>query len=208
MSSTNSDWQQDEKPLSKVGCRDSDCEKDLHTFLIDRGKPGNRNKSYRSEKCTVCDADIVDWDRLDRHDLSDVQYTIQALEYEYVRHRYWDAEIDEKAINHALRIGLSGLRMAAEKRLRKYIAPPRKDNGWDGRQTPKQGNVIFYAQHATATCCRPCIEAWHRIDRNRPLNESQQRDMIQLIMLYIEKKMPDLKESGEYVPPIRKIKSA
>ena len=203
MTSTNSDWLE-EKPLAQVGCRDHDCEKDLHTFLRDLRKSENRNQSYRSEKCTVCGSDIIDWHRLDRHDLSDVQYTIKALEYEYVRHRYWDAKIDEKAMNHALRKGLSGLRMATEQRLLKSIARPRKENPWDGRGTPKRGNVIYYAQHATATCCRPCIEAWHGIDRNRSLTELEQKNMTQLIMLYIHKKMPDLPEYGQYMPRSRK----
>lgn len=28
----------------------------------------------------------------------------------------------------------------------------------DGRQTPWRGHPVFTAQHATATCCRGCIE--------------------------------------------------
>ncbi len=36
----------------------------------------------------------------------------------------------------------------------------------DGRQTPREGNTIFYAQHATASCCRTCIEYWHGIPKN------------------------------------------
>ena len=78
---------------------------------------GNRDKPYRSETCFACGADLIDWHRLDRHDLSDVDYTIEALAHEYVRHRYWDATIDEGAVNHALRKGLLGLRLATEHRL-------------------------------------------------------------------------------------------
>jgi hypothetical protein len=33
----------------------------------------------------------------------------------------------------------------------------------DGRQTPYRGHPVFVAQHATATCCRGCLEEWHRI---------------------------------------------
>lgn len=25
------------------------------------------------------------------------------------------------------------------------------------------GNIVFYAQHAVAACCRNCIEVWHGI---------------------------------------------
>lgn len=31
----------------------------------------------------------------------------------------------------------------------------------DGRQTPMKGHPVFIAQHATATCCRGCLEKWH-----------------------------------------------
>ena len=39
----------------------------------------------------------------------------------------------------------------------------------DGRQTPMRGHPVFLAQHATATCCRGCLEKWHFIPRGRPL---------------------------------------
>ena len=31
----------------------------------------------------------------------------------------------------------------------------------DGKQTPMRGHPVFIAQHATATCCRGCINKWH-----------------------------------------------
>ncbi len=53
----------------------------------------------------------------------------------------------------------------------KRLAPaePKKD----GRQTPMRGHPIFTAQHATATCCRGCLEKWHRIPRGRPLTDEE-----------------------------------
>jgi hypothetical protein len=30
----------------------------------------------------------------------------------------------------------------------------------DGRQTPMRNHPVFIAQHATATCCRKCLEKW------------------------------------------------
>jgi hypothetical protein len=44
----------------------------------------------------------------------------------------------------------------------------------DGRQTPFRGHPAFVAQHATATCCRGCLEKWHRIPRGRPLADAEQ----------------------------------
>ena len=41
----------------------------------------------------------------------------------------------------------------------------------DGKQTPFKGHPVFIAQHATATCCRKCVEKWHKIPKNKKLNE-------------------------------------
>ena len=30
----------------------------------------------------------------------------------------------------------------------------------DGKQTPMRGHPVFIAQHATACCCRGCLEKW------------------------------------------------
>jgi len=40
--------------------------------------------------------------------------------------------------------------------LQERLAPaiPRRD----GRQTPMRGHPVFIAQHATAACCRGCLE--------------------------------------------------
>jgi hypothetical protein len=36
------------------------------------------------------------------------------------------------------------------------LAPALPNN--DGKQTPMRGHPVFIAQHATATCCRGCLE--------------------------------------------------
>jgi hypothetical protein len=185
----------DEKPLAKVKCRDHDCEKDLHTFL--RLRPGGL--SYRSEQCSECGANLIEWQRLDRHDLSDVANTVASLQREFIRHQYWHQPIGEKALNYAKRKGLLGLQEAAELRLRKYVGPPRAELFRDGTQTPKVGNAIHYAQHATATCCRKCIEAWHGIERELPLTDQELGYMTELVMHYLKIRLPDLPLEGTKV---------
>lgn len=73
------------------------------------------------------------------------------------------AYLDEKTLPVILGHG----RRFVEERL----APAMPKN--DGRQTPMRGHPIFIAQHATATCCRGCLEKWHRIPRGRPLSEPE-----------------------------------
>ena len=201
MASTDN-WN-DEKPLAKVTCTSSDCEKDLHSFL--RVRP--RGQSYRSEHCRECGADLIDWQRLDQHDLSDVENTVSSLERELIRHEYWHKAFDEMAKNHALRKGLLGLQEATEHRLRKYVGPPRAELPRDGRQTPFTRNTIFYAQHATATCCRKCIEAWHGIHRERSLTDAEIGYMTELVMNYVQKRMPSLAQDGIKVASSKSRKS-
>jgi hypothetical protein len=48
----------------------------------------------------------------------------------------------------------------------------------DGKQTPFKGHPVFVAQHATATCCRGCLEKWHRIPRGRELTREEQDHVV------------------------------
>lgn len=59
------------------------------------------------------------------------------------------------------------------------LAPARPDN--DGKQTPMRGHPVFVAQHATATCCRGCLQTWHGIPRGRPLTAAEQEHVIATI---------------------------
>jgi hypothetical protein len=123
---------------------------------------------------------------------ADVAHTFDSLRYELIRHHFWHAEIDERAINHALRKGRIELRKAVAKRLQKSISLALPS--YDGRQTPMSGNVIFYAQHATASCCRKCLEYWHGIPQGRELNPDELAYLEELVWLYICERMPDLPE--------------
>jgi hypothetical protein len=52
----------------------------------------------------------------------------------------------------------------------------------DGKQTPMKGHPVFIAQHATATCCRGCIQKWHGIEKGRALNVEDVDFVLALIM--------------------------
>ena len=43
----------------------------------------------------------------------------------------------------------------------------------DGKQTPMRNHPVFIAQHATATCCRNCLEKWHFINKGKALTDEQ-----------------------------------
>ena len=59
----------------------------------------------------------------------------------------------------------------------------------DGKQTPMRGHPVFIAQHATATCCRGCLYKWHKIEKNKKLNNKEIEYIVNLIMTYIEREL-------------------
>ncbi len=179
-----------------IKCTGTDCENGLHCFRSTK----KMLASNVAGRCRDCGADLVDWSRVHKCDAFDAMYTIQAMEYELIRHHFWHVNIDERAINYARRKGWRKLRPAVENRIRKCVGVK---TAFDGRQTPKSGNPIFYAQHATATCCRKCIEEWHGIRQDQPLTDVQVRYMADLCMFYLEQRLPPLTQYGERVPPLR-----
>jgi predicted Fe-S protein YdhL (DUF1289 family) len=48
----------------------------------------------------------------------------------------------------------------------------------DGKQTPYRGHPVFVAQHATATCCRGCLQQWHGIARGHPLSRAEREHVL------------------------------
>jgi hypothetical protein len=189
--------EEDELPPLEIKCRSTNCPEGLHCFL--------RTKRQRAKvapgTCYACGEHLVDMDRVHQRSIRDVQHTFDSLKRELVRHHFWHTAIDKRALNHARRKGRKGIRVAAETRLRKSISRP--DNPYDGRQTPYTGNVLFYAQHAVAACCRKCVQEWHGIPQDRELTDDEVSYLMELVCMYVDHRLPDLMEDGEYVPPIR-----
>lgn len=59
----------------------------------------------------------------------------------------------------------------------------------DGKQTPMKGHPVFIAQHATATCCRNCLNKWHKIPKNRKLTTKEINFIQALIIEWIKQKI-------------------
>lgn len=184
------------EPL-KIKCTSADCENELHCF-----KQLKRMSPDELGKCRYCGADLVDWDRVHIRNLTDVSYTFEVLKHEMIRHFFFHKTIDEKAIRHAQRKGRIRLIEAAKLRLVKYLAPAKPS--YDGRQTPFEGNSIFYAQHATATCCRTCLEYWHNIPKGRKLRKEELDYCLALLKCYFDERLTHLADAPIKVPFIRK----
>jgi predicted Fe-S protein YdhL (DUF1289 family) len=67
----------------------------------------------------------------------------------------------------------------------------------DGKQTPMRGHPVFVAQHATATCCRGCLEKWHGIPRGRALTDSEQAYVVDIIERWLRRQDPTVPAAGE-----------
>jgi hypothetical protein len=59
----------------------------------------------------------------------------------------------------------------------------------DGKQTPFRGHPVFVAQHATACCCRGCLEKWHRLPKGRALTEAEQAYIVKILERWLETEM-------------------
>lgn len=80
--------------------------------------------------------------------------------------------------------GMDVVRRHATELVDARLAPahPRKD----GRQTPWGGHPVFRAQHATATCCRTCLQINHAIAKGHELSDRERAYVIDVICRWIE----------------------
>ena len=91
--------------------------------------------------------------------------------------------LKQKDIDYINEKGMDTIRQHARDFIAKREAPAVIPN--DGKQTPMRGHPVFVAQHATATCCRGCLEKWHRIPKGRELTEAEQEYIVNVIMEWI-----------------------
>jgi hypothetical protein len=175
------------EPL-KIRCTDSRCDADLHCF-----RPRPKMSDEERGRCRDCGADLIDWERMHRRDIAQVHALFEALPHELIRHHYWHVPIPERVRELALKPRREVLRERTERAVRNAIALPSSQLFRDGTQTydehSKHARIYHYGQHATATCCRKCLEYWHGIPREQPLSEQELVYFTELVWLYIEQRV-------------------
>lgn len=67
--------------------------------------------------------------------------------------------------------GMSEILNHANAFILQRLAPAQIPN--DGKQTPMRDHPVFIAQHATATCCRNCLQQWHQIPKGHILSAAE-----------------------------------
>jgi hypothetical protein len=115
-------------------------------------------------------------------DLQDIDRRIDALARQPFRARFHLRGRERAEVQ--LR-GMTTIRKHAGEVLAKRVAPA--EPAKDGRQTPYRGHPVFVAQHSTATCCRTCLERWHRIPEGHALTADEQAYAVDVICRWIER---------------------
>ena len=95
--------------------------------------------------------------------------------------------LKEKDKKYVLDKGGDKIREHARDFVSQRLAPAVIPN--DGKQTPMKGHPIFIAQHATACCCRGCLEKWHHFPRGKELTEEQQDYVVYVLMEWVGRQM-------------------
>ena len=91
--------------------------------------------------------------------------------------------LQQKERDYLKRKGLETVLAHAVDFIEKRLAPAEPVN--DGKQTPWRNHPVFVAQHATATCCRTCLEKWHAIPKGRALAEEEKRYAVEVIQRWL-----------------------
>ena len=107
--------------------------------------------------------------------------TLISLKRSNFRSKFKLTEKDRQYIQNK---GIDTIRQHAIDFIKTRIAPQYPKN--DGKQTPMKGHPVFVAQHATAACCRECIQKWHGIKKGKVLNDQEIDFLVCLVMGWIK----------------------
>lgn len=88
-----------------------------------------------------------------------------------------------RELAHLQTWGIEKIMKDAAELLRRRVAPALPAN--DGRQTPWRNHPVFVAQHATATCCRGCIEKFYGIERGHELTADEMQVLLTSIRVWL-----------------------
>ncbi|WP_217601982.1 DUF4186 family protein [Chitinophaga sp. GbtcB8] len=175
-----------------ITCGTTKCSEGFHCYSQ---KKSSIRKFGKERVCKECGADLIDWERIHKGGLKEVDFIFESLQSEIIRHVFWHTPIQEDALEKTFANGYDTTKAIALKLLKARIG--KYNYFMDGRQTPMgKDEIVNYAQHATATCCRKCLETWHNINMEVPLTEEQLEYCAELVMKYIARRIPGLTKEG------------
>lgn len=154
-------------------------------------------------RCRDCGADLVDWATLHKRDLDQVSSLFAELPKELIRHHFWHMPVPPELRAKAERYRREVIATRVRKAIHTRVAPSWNER-WDGQQTPMEhgdnAQIYFLGMHATACCCRKCMEYWHGIQREDPLTNEQEAYFAALVWLYVCQRLGWEESIGLLVP--------
>ena len=114
--------------------------------------------------------------------MKDVQEVLEDLGKSEFRS---NVHLRRKELDYLKNKGMETVLRHAADFIEKRLAPAEPAN--DGKQTPWKGHPVFVAQHATATCCRTCLQKWHEIPKGRELTEEEKRYVVEVIAAWLSR---------------------
>lgn len=172
---------------AKVKCTATDCDNDKHCYRPKRGQW--KDDGVRGE-CQSCGDTNVDMSVTRAMNANNPEAIFQELGREFIRDHFLNKQIDERSKRQIKREGLSGIRARVRQHISSRIGG--EPNAWDGRQTPLEGSILNFAQHATATCCRRCAYYWYAIPKDRSLTSSELDFCERMMLAYLDRRTSEL----------------
>jgi len=122
----------------------------------------------------------------------------EALRKSSFRSRF---RLREKEVRYLQRKGMESVLKEARMFVSTRLSAARPAN--DGKQTPMRNHPVFIAQHATATCCRGCLEQWHGIPRGRSLTGAEEEYIVSFIHRWLMENRPEASDQTDLMgrPP-------
>lgn len=116
--------------------------------------------------------------------MRDIDTLFAALYQSEFRSRF---KLKPKEYNYLQEKGMEVILQHAHDFIDKRLAPASIPN--DGKQTPMRNHPVFIAQHATATCCRNCLQKWHFIEKGKSLNEEEKNYIVNIIKTWLNQQL-------------------
>ncbi len=109
--------------------------------------------------------------------MNDLDVLFEKLAKSRFRSRF---KLDGKELEYLNSKGISIILEHGRDFINTRLAPANPPN--DGKQTPMRNHPTFIAQHATATCCRGCLQKWHQIpNKDHELSKDEKDYVISVL---------------------------
>lgn len=187
-----------------IACHSSDCRNGLHCLdYIRTGRAGTSHAGtpVAPGQCRACRDAVTNLPAHRADTVDQVAALFDQQRRELIREHYWTAPMDLWAYNQAYRLGRIGLHAKARKTVAERVGSARHIR--EGQQTGWNRDVIAYAQHGVAACCRRCIEYWYGFAQGRPLTDDELQYLTGLVTVFLDVRFPGLPDQGSKPPSIR-----